>query len=121
MCKKTIQNIQQQLRRDGKTPEQAGVDMAKLPADLRQDAVRQTKQVWIFNEISERENIRVTDDELDIEIRLVAEQQNRDPQKYASLLKESNRLEEFRDTLRNDKIYRFLIQSASIKQSVIIS
>jgi trigger factor len=116
----TIQNIQQQLRREGKTPEQAGIDMKSLPAELREDAIKQTKQIWIFDAIAERENIRVTDDELDIEIRLIAEQQNQDPQKYASLLKANNRLEEFRDTLRNDKIYRFLIQRASAKQSVII-
>ena len=74
----------------------------------------------MFDVIAERENIRVTDDELDIEIRRIAEQQNRDAQKYASLLRESNRLEEFRDTLRNDKVYRLLIERSSAKQSLII-
>ena len=117
----TVQNILQQLRRDGQTPEQAGIDMAKLPTELREDAIKQTKQAWMFDVISERENIRVTDDELDLEIRRIADQQNRDPQKYATLLKESNRLEEFRDALRNDKVYRLLIQRAAAKQSLIIS
>lgn len=117
----TVQNILQQLRRDGQTPEQAGLDMAKLPAELREDAIKQTKQAWMFDVIAERENIRVTDDELDLEIRRIADQQNRDSQKYATLLKESNRLEEFRDALRNDKVYRLLIQRAAAKQSLIIS
>ncbi|MCZ6676379.1 MAG: trigger factor [Candidatus Poribacteria bacterium] len=117
----TVQNVQQQLRRDRQTPEQAGIDMEKLPTELREDAIRQTKQSWIFDSIADRERIRVTDDELDIEIRLIAEQQNRDAQKYASLLKANNRLEEFRTTLRDDKIYRFLIQRASAKRSLIIS
>ena len=116
----TVQNILQRLRQEGQTPEQAGIDMAKLPTELREDAIKQTKQAWMFDVIAERENIRVTDDELDIEIRRIAEQQNRDPQKYASLLRESNRLEEFRDTLRNDKVYRLLTQRASAKQSLII-
>ena len=102
------------------TAEQAGIDMEKLPTELREDAIKQTKQAWMFDVVAERENIRVTDDELDIEIRRIAEQQNRDPQKYASLLRESNRLEEFRDTLRNDKVYRLLIQRAAAKQSLII-
>ena len=114
------QNIQGQLRTEGKTPEQAGVDMEKLPSELRGDAIRQIKQAWIFDSIAEEENIRVTDDELDIEIRIIAERQNRDPQKYASLLKASNRLEEFREQLRNEKIFTFLIQQASAKQSLII-
>ena len=116
----TVQNILQRLRQEGQTPEQAGIDMAKLPTELREDAIKQTKQAWMFDMIAERENIRVTDDELDIEIRRIAEQQNRDPQKYASLLRETNRLEEFRDTLRNDKVYRLLIQRSSAKQSLII-
>ena len=116
----TVQNILQRLRQEGQTPEQAGIDMAKLPTELREDAIKQTKQAWMFDMIAERENIRVTDDELDIKIRRIAEQQNRDPQKYASLLRETNRLEEFRDTLRNDKVYRLLIQRSSAKQSLII-
>ncbi len=116
----TVQNILQRLRQEGQTPEQAGIDMEKLPTELREDAIKQTKQAWMFDVIAERENIRVTDDELDIEIRRMAEQQNRDPQKYTSLLRESNRLEEFRDTLRNDKVYRLLIQRASAKQSLIV-
>ena len=117
----SVQNILLRLRQEGQTPEQAGIDMERLPTELREDAIRQTKQAWMFDVIAERENIRVTDDELDIEIRRIADQQNRDPQKYASLLKESNRLEEFRDTLRNDKVYRLLIQRVSAKQSLIIS
>ena len=116
----TVQNILQRLRQEGQTPEQAGIDMEKLPTELREDAIKQTKQAWMFDVIAERENIRVTDDELDIEIRRIAEQQNQDPQKYTSLLRESNRLEEFRDTLRNDKVYRLLIQRASAKQSLIV-
>ena len=117
----TVQNILQRLKQEGQTPEQAGMDMAKLPAELREDAIKQTKQAWMFDVIAERENIRVTDDELDLEIRRIADQQNRDSQKYATLLKESNRLEEFRDALRNDKVYRLLIQRAAAKQSLIIS
>ena len=116
----TVQNILQRLKQEGQTPEQAGIDMANLPTELREDAIKQTKQAWMFDVIAERENIRVTDDELDIEIRRIAEQQNRDSQKYASLLRESNRLEEFRDTLRSDKVYRLLIQRVSAKQSLII-
>ena len=115
------QNIQEQLRTEGKTPDQAGADMEKLPSELRGDAIRHIKQAWIFDTIAEEENIGVTDDELDIEIRLIAERQNRDPQKYASLLKASNRLEEFREQLRNEKIYAFLIQKASAKQSLIVT
>ena len=116
-----IQNFEQKLKQDNQTPEEAGVDMEQLPSQLREDVIRQTKLAWIFDEIAETERIQVTDDELDLEIRRVAEQQNRDVQKYTSALKASNRLEEFRGQLRAEKIYRFLIDKSSAKESLIIT
>ena len=76
-----ILHIQGQLKTEGKTPEQAGVDLEKLPSELRGDAIRQIKQAWIFDTIAEEENIGVTDDELDIEIRLIAVRQKPRPSK----------------------------------------
>ena len=116
-----LQNIKQQLASEQKTPEEAGINMDTLPDKLRRDVIQQTKQSWIFDTIAEEEGIYVSDDELEYEIRRVAEQQNRDAQKYATLLKSSNRLEDFRGQLQHEKIYQFLIHRASAKQSLIIT
>jgi trigger factor len=115
------QDILQQLKREGKTPEEARIDIHALQTELHEGAIRRTKQAWIFDAIAERENIKVTDDELDIELRRMAERQNRDPQKYKELLEAANRLEGLRDALRDEKIFQFLIQNASAKRSLIIS
>ena len=117
----TFQNVKQQLANEHRSPEDAGIDMDTLPDELRRDVVQQTKQSWIFETIAEKEGIFVSDDELEYEIRRAAEQQNRDAQKYASLLKSSNRLEDFRGQLQHEKIYQFLINRASAKQSLIIT
>ena len=117
----TLQNVKQQFANEQRTPEDAGIDMDTLPDELRRDVIQQTKQSWIFDTIAEAEGIYVSDDELEYEIRRAAEQQNRDAQKYASLLKTSNRLEELRGQLQHEKIYQFLIHSASAKQSLIIT
>lgn len=117
----TLQNLQRQLENEQRTPEAAGIDLETLPDELRKDVIQQTKQSWIFETIAEKEGIFVSDDELEYEIRRAAEQQNRDAQKYASLLKSSNRLEDFRGQLQHEKIYQFLIQRASAKQSLIIT
>ena len=117
----TLQNVKQQLANEHRNPEDAGIDMETLPDNLRQDVIQQTKQSWIFETIAEKESISVSDDELEYEIRRAAEQQNRDAQKYASLLKSSNRLEDFRGQLQHEKIYQFLINRASAKQSLIIT
>ncbi len=117
----TLQNVNQQLANEQRTPEDAGIDMASLPDELRRDVIQQTKQSWIFETIAEKEGIGVSDDELEYEIRRAAEQQNRDPQNYATLLKSNNRLEDFRGQLQNEKIYQFLISKAAAKQSLIIT
>ena len=117
----TLQNVKQQLTSEQRTPEEAGINLDTLPDELRQDVIQQTKQSWIFDTIAEEEGIYVSDDELEYEIRRVAEQQNRDAQKYAALLKSSNRLEDFRGQLQHEKIYQFLIHRASAKQSLIIT
>ena len=117
----TLQNLQRQLENEHRTPEEAGINMDTLPDELRRDVIRQTKQSWIFEAIAEREGVSVSDDELEYEIRRAAEQQNRDAQKYAALLKSSNRLEDFRGQLQHEKIYQFLIHRASAKQSLIIT
>lgn len=117
----TLQNVTQQLAAEQRTPEDAGIDMETLPDDLRRDVIRQTKQSWIFELIAEKEGIFVSDDELEYEIRRAAEQQNRDAQQYATLLKSSNRLEDFRGQLQHEKIFQLLISRASAKQSLIIT
>ena len=116
-----IENVLTQLEAQGQTAEEAGINLETLPSELRRDVIQRTKQTWIFDEIAAFENIYVSDDELELEIRRVAEQTNRDPQKYAELLRSSNRLEEFRVELQHEKIYQFLIQRASAKQPLIIT
>ena len=117
----TLQNVKQQLANEQRTAEDAGINMDTLPDELRRDVIQQTKQSWIFDTIAEAESIYVSDDELEYEIRRAAEQQNRDAQKYADLLKSSNRLEELRGQLQHEKIYQFLIHRASAKESLIIA
>ena len=117
----TLQNVKQQLANEQRAPEDAGINMDTLPDELRRDVIQQTKQSWIFDTIAEAEGIYVSDDELEYEVRRAAEQQNRDAQKYAALLKSSNRLEELRGQLQHEKIYQFLIHQASAKQSLIIT
>ncbi len=116
-----IQNVHKQLNSERQTAEEAGIDLDNLPSEVRRNVIQQTKQNWIFEEIAVNENIFVSDDELEWEIRRAAEQMNRDAQKYADLLKSSNRFEDFRTQLQHEKIYQFLIEMSSEKKSLIIT
>lgn len=117
----TLGNLQQKLKSQHRTAEEAGINMETYPSELRESVIKQTKQNWIFEEISATEGIYVSEDELEWEIYRAAQQLNRDAQKYADLLKTNNRLEEFRIELQHDKIYDFLIHQASEKKSLIIT
>ena len=117
----SIKNIEQQLKRDGQTAEEADINLSTLPEELRESTIKQTKLNWIFDKVAENENISVTDDELDLNVRSVARQQDRDPEKYLSLLRASNRLDSYRNELRYQKICDLLIESASEKEKLIIT
>ena len=117
----TLGNLQKQLKAEQKTPEEAGINMETYPSELRENVIKQTKQNWIFAEISDAESIFVTEDELEWEIRRAAQQLNQDVHRYADLLKTSNRMEEFRIGLQHEKIYDFLIQQSSEKKRLIIT
>lgn len=117
----TVQNVINQLKSNQVSADEAGIDLDDLPSTVRRDVIQQTKQNWIFEEIAENEDIFVSDDELEWEIRRAAEQMNRDAQKYAELLKSNNRFEDFRTELQHEKIYQFLIEQSSEKKSLIIT
>ena len=125
LVQQALQNLQRQFAAENAQKAAAGepvsTENAGLPTHLRPDVIKQIKQAWIFNAIAEREGIHITDDELELELRRAAEHQNRDAQVYANLLKSNNRLEDFRSQLQNEKIYQFLIQRASTRQSLIIT
>ena len=117
----SLSNVQNQLDREGRTAEEANIDLPSMPDQLRQGVIADTKCTWFLEAISDRDNITVKDDELDIEIRRIAEQQNRDPEKYATLLKASNRLDQFRHQVRDEKIYQHLVEHASARPDLIIT
>jgi len=89
--------------------------------DLRPEAIEQIKRTWIFDAIAEAENIQVADEELDRQVRLIAEQQNKDPQKYAILLKENKQIESIRENIRDEKIYARILPRVSAKRSLIVT
>ena len=116
-----ISNVRQQLRREGKSLEEAGINLETLSEELRPEAIEQIKRTWIFDAIAEKEDIQVTDEELDRQVRLIAEQQNKDPQKYAILLRENRQIENIRESMRDEKIYASILPRVSEKRSLIVT
>ena len=82
-------------------------------------ALKAIRTGWLLNEIAERENIEVTDAEVDASIRQVAQERGRDPQKYRKVMEDANRIEGLKTSIWEQKIFDHLIEQAGAKQTLI--
>lgn len=89
-------------------------------SEYRSAAVNMIKRAWIFDGIAKREEINVTDEELENQVKIIAEMQDKDPQKYMRLLEAANRIDGIRMAIWEKKILDLLIEKASPKRSLIV-
>lgn len=61
-------------------------------AEYRSTAVTAIKRMWILDEIVQREEISVEDEEVEEEVAALARARDRDPQKYMKLMEDAKRL-----------------------------
>ena len=76
-----VQRLMRDLSRQGINPQRLDVDWGKIREDQQQQAVRDVKGSLILDYISEKENIAVTDDEIEAEIDKIAAETNRPKEK----------------------------------------
>ena len=77
------------------------------------------RRSWIMDAIAERENIEVSEEEIEAEVNVMATTRDKDPQKYMSQLKATNRIEGIKDSIREGKVFVILIEGASEKKTLI--
>jgi len=119
-AKSISESIKRSLRREGITSKEIEAEIESRQSEIFSQALRDIKQFWIFDKIIEREDIQVTDEELERQIRLLARYQNRDPQKYTEMLKANGSFENFRRSMIEEKVFDFLIENSSEKQKIIL-
>ena len=83
-------------------------------------ALSMIRKTWIIDEIADREEISVSDAEVEAEVESIAVARNKDPQKYMSQLKSADRIDGIADGIKERKVFNFLITAASAKKSLII-
>jgi len=89
-------------------------------SQYRSSALDAIKKHWIFGEIAKREEVGVTDQEIEAEVRKLAERLDKDPQKYMRLMEATNRVEGIRAAIWESKIFDLLIERASPKRTLIV-
>jgi trigger factor len=89
-------------------------------SQYRPSAIDEIRRAWIFGEIAKREQMNVSDEEIEARVRQLATAQNKDPQKYMRLLEAANRIDGIRAVIWESKIFDLLIEKASPERTLIV-
>jgi trigger factor len=98
-----VQRLLRDLARQGINPQRLDVDWGKIREDQQQQAIRDVKGSLILDHISEKEHIRVEDDELEAEVDKIAAETSRPKERVKEVLSRESGLERLRGQIRNKK------------------
>jgi trigger factor len=110
-----VQRLMRDLARQGINPQRLDVDWGKIREDQQKQAVRDVKGSLILDYISNKENIRVTDDEIEAEITKIAAETQRPKEKVREVLGKDSGLDRLGEQIRNKKTLDFLQERARIQ------
>ena len=110
-----VQRLLRDLARQGINPQRLDVDWAKIRDDQHQQAVRDVKGSLILDYISDKQDIDVSDDEIEAEIEKIAAETNRPKEKVREVLSRDSGLDRLRGQIRNKKTLDLLQEKARIQ------
>jgi trigger factor len=110
-----VQRLLRDLSRQGINPQRLDVDWAKIREDQQQQAIRDVKGSLILEYISEKENIHVSDEEIEAEIDKISAETNRPKEKVREVLSRDSGLDRLRGQIRNKKTLDLLQEKALIQ------
>ena len=108
------QRLLRDMSRQGLRPERLDVDWGKIREDQQKQAMRDVKGSLILDHISDKENIRVTDEEIEAEVEKIANETDRSKEKVREVLSRDSGLERLRGQIRNKKTLDLLQEKARI-------
>ena len=109
-----VQRLLRDLGRQGINPQRLDVDWGKIREDQRQQAIRDVKGSLILDHISDKENIAVTDEEIEGEISKIAAETGRPREKVKEVLSRDSGLDRLKGQIRNKKTLDLVQSKARI-------
>ena len=110
------QNMRMEFTRLGLTGEKLEQEVAKLAEKNREGAERNIRANFIYDKIADKENILVTDQEVENELQVIARQQNLSLQEVKSYYEKRDLTAGLSSFMRNQKIREMLRESARIAE-----
>src|SRR5512140_606371 len=102
------------MARQGVDLKEAKIDWNELRKEARASAERRVKEYLLLDAIGEKENLAVTDTELDAEIKRRAQSMGMSFTELKGALAKADRLEGVREELRIDRVVDFLVAEAVV-------
>lgn len=108
------ERIAQELAAEEKTEEEISEERAKAGEAAAEDLAGELKEFFLLEKIGEKEKIFATEDEVANRIQMMSMVYGVPPAAMMGQLQESGKIDEIRQTLRNEKVRSFLREKASI-------
>jgi trigger factor len=105
-----------QLAMQGIDMDKAGVDLSGMRGGLRDSALEEVRGQLLLDALADREQLTVSDPELDIKIAALAEEQNKPPGKLKAEMTKDGRLDNLRWQLRQEKALDHVVSRATITE-----
>ncbi len=112
---KSLQNYARFLASQGVDVEKAELDWRKLADEFRPEAVKRVKRGLILESIARKENLMVSDVEVDAEIRKAANESDRDFAEVKHRLRHDGGYEELRNSLSQEKALELVLGEAKAR------
>lgn len=96
-----------------RTEDMKRMDFKRLRASQREAATKEVKANLLLEKIAEAENIQATDDEVNHEIRAIAQQSKQTPEAVQQRLAQEGAIDRIRNRIRSDKALRFLFNQST--------
>jgi len=111
----SIKMIRQNLQRNGADFEKMGLSEDKMRNDIRPNSERKIKEILVLGEVSIRENITVTDEDLEERFNEIASNVGQSPEIVKQYYANQNMMDSIKDAILGQKTLKFLVNNAVVK------
>jgi trigger factor len=112
---KSLNNYARYLASQGVNLETAEIDWQKMGEEFRPEAVKRVKRGLILEAIAKKEDIKISDVEIDAEIRRAAREQEREFADVKHHLKHDGGYEALRGSMAQDRALELVLGAAAVK------
>jgi len=112
---KSLQNYARFLASQGVDIEKAGIDWNKMRDEFLPEAVKRVKRALILEQIARKENLIVSDVEVDAEIRRATKEADRDFAEVKHRLRHDGGYEQLRMSLSQERALDLVLREASVR------